>query len=130
MTNYGLLRVVWRRIYGPGLFSERSFAEWVCPENLVWSFILASIALFFGQGVLAELGLNLFVFMMVIYFVQGMSIVIHFLKARKVPAFLWFILFILIFAQPLLIGLVFGMGIFDIWVDFRKIRNPVSSDES
>ena len=130
MVNYGLLRIVWRRIYGPGLFSERSFAEWICPENLVWSLIAASMALFLGRGIVAEIGINLFVIMMVVYFTQGISIVIHFLQVRKVPVFLWFILFILIFAQPLLIGLVAGMGVFDMWVDFRKIRNPISSEES
>ena len=130
MINYGLLRIVWRRIYGPGLFSERSFSEWICPENLVWSFIAASMAVFLGQGIVAEIGINLFVLIMVVYVAQGMSIVIHFLKARKVPVFLWFILFILIFAQPLLIGLVTGMGVFDMWVDFRKIRGPISSEES
>ena len=125
MANYSLLQAVWRRIYGPGLFSERKFAEWVCPENLVWGFIVSSAALFLGQGIVADAGLNLFVVMMVIYFVQGMSIVTHFLKARKVPLFLWIALFILIFAQPLFIGLVAGIGVFDIWVDFRKIRNPL-----
>ena len=130
MVNYGLLRIVWRRTYGPGLFSEGSFAEWVCPENLVWIFIAASMAFFLGQGIVAEIGMNLFVMMMVVYFAQGMGIVIHFLKARKVPVFLWFILFILIFVQPLLIGLVAGMGVFDMWVDFRKIKSPISSEES
>ena len=88
------------------------------------------MALFLGQGIVAEVGMNLFVMMMVVYFAQGMSIVIHFLKARKVPVFLWFVLFILIFVQPILIGLIAGMGVFDIWVDFRKIRSPISSGES
>jgi len=77
----------------------------------------------------ADAGLNLFVIMLVIYFAQGMSIVTHFLKARKVPVFLWIALFILIFAQPLFIGLVAGIGVFDIWVDFRKIRNPLPEVE-
>ncbi|MBT5471508.1 MAG: DUF2232 domain-containing protein, partial [Nitrospina sp.] len=98
LVNFSLLRIVWGRIYGPGLFSESTFSEWICPENLVWGFIAASAALFLGQGMVADAGLNLFVVMMVIYFVQGMSVVIHFLKARKVPIFLWFVLFILIFA--------------------------------
>ena len=129
MANYGLLRLVWGRIYGLGLFSERTFAQWVCPENLVWGFIAACLALFLGQGFIGDVGLNLFIVMMVIYFVQGMSITIHFLKARKVPIFLWLIFFILIFAQPMLIGLIAGIGVFDIWVDFRKIRKPLSSEE-
>ena len=129
MANYGLLRLVWGRIYGLGLFSERTFAQWVCPENLVWGFIAACLALFLGQGFIGDVGLNLFIVMMVIYFVQGMSIAIHFLKARKVPIFLWLIFFILIFAQPMLIGLIAGIGVFDIWVDFRKIRKPLTSEE-
>ena len=129
IANYGLLRLVWGRIYGPGLFSEGTFAEWVCPDNLVWGFIGACLALYLGQGLVADVGLNLFVVMMVIYFAQGMSIVVHFFKTRKVPVFLWFIFFILIFAQPILIGLIAGLGVFDIWVDFRKIRNSLPSEE-
>lgn len=129
MANYGLLRLVWGRLYGPGLFSNRTFSEWICPENLVWGFIAASLALFMGQGMVADVGLNLFVIMMVVYFAQGMSIVIHFLKSRKVPIFFWIVLFIFIFAQPLLIGLVAGLGVFDIWVDFRKLRNPLPDQE-
>jgi uncharacterized protein YybS (DUF2232 family) len=129
MANYGLLRIVWGRIYGPGLFSKCTFAEWICQENLVWGFIASSAALFLGQGIMADVGLNLFLVMMIIYFVQGMSIVTHFLQARKVPVFLWIVLFILIFAQPLFIGLVAGIGVFDIWLDFRKIRNPLPEAE-
>ena len=129
MANYGLLRLVWGRIYGPGLFSERTFAQWICPENLVWLFIAACLALFLGQGLIEDVGLNLFIVMMVIYFAQGMSIAIHFLKTRKVPIFLWLIFFILIFTQPILIGLIAGIGVFDIWVDFRKIRKSLPSEE-
>jgi uncharacterized protein YybS (DUF2232 family) len=129
MANYGLLRLVWGRIYGPGLFSEGTFSQWICPENLVWGFIAACLALFLGQGLIEDVGLNLFIVMMVIYFAQGMSIAIHFLKTRKVPIFLWLIFFILIFAQPMLIGLIAGIGVFDIWVDFRKIRKSLPSEE-
>ena len=82
-----------------------------------------------GSGLIENVGLNLFIVMMVIYFAQGMSIVVHFFKTRKVPVFLWFIFFILIFAQPILIGLIAGIGVFDIWVDFRKIRKSLPSEE-
>ncbi len=89
----------------------------------------SSAAWFLGQGIIADVGLNLFIVIIVIYFAQGMSIVVHFLKARKVPVFLWLFLFIIIFAQPIFIGLIAGMGLFDIWADFRKIRNPLPSEE-
>jgi uncharacterized protein YybS (DUF2232 family) len=121
-ANYALIRIAWMRFYGAGLFSGRAFSGWVCPENLVWGFILSGAALFLGQGIVADAGLNVFLVMFCIYFAQGLSIIVHFLKARKVPTFFWFVLFILIFVQPLLIGLVAGLGVFDIWADFRKLK--------
>lgn len=122
VANYTLIRIAWARLYGPGLFSEGAFSEWICPENLVWVFILSAAVLFLGQGMIADAGMNIFLVMLCIYFAQGLSIVVHFLKVRKVPTFFWFVLFILIFVQPLLIGLVAGLGVFDIWADFRKLR--------
>jgi uncharacterized protein YybS (DUF2232 family) len=121
-ANYALIRIAWMQFYGPGLFSGRAFSDWVCPENLVWGFIFSGAALFLGQGIVADAGLNVFLVMFCIYFAQGLSIIVHFLKVRKVPTFFWFVLFILIFVQPLLIGLVAGLGVFDIWADFRKLK--------
>ena len=122
VVNYTLIRLAWMRIYGVGLFSGRAFSDWVCPDNLVWCFIFSGTALFLGNGTVESAGLNVFLIMLCIYFSQGLSIVVHFLKVRNVPTFFWFVLFILIFVQPLLIGLLAGLGVFDIWVDFRKIR--------
>ena len=123
VVNYTLIRFAWMRLYGIGLFSGRAFSDWICPENLVWCFIFSGAALFLGSGIVENAGLNVFLVMLCIYFSQGLSIVIHFLKVRNVPTFFWFVLFILIFVQPILIGLLAGLGVFDIWVDFRKIRN-------
>ena len=121
-ANYALVRIAWTRLYGPGLFSGGAFSEWLCSENLIWAFILSSAALFLGEGMVADAGLNVFLVVLVIYFTQGLSNVVYFLKARNVQVFFWFVLFILIFVQPLLIGLVAGLGVFDIWADFRKLR--------
>ena len=123
VVNYTLIRFAWMRLYGIGLFSGRAFSDWICPENLVWCFIFSGAALFLGSGMVEDAGLNVFLVMLCIYFSQGLSIIVHFLKVRNVPTFFWFVLFILIFVQPLLIGLLAGLGVFDIWVDFRKIRN-------
>ena len=123
VANYALIRFAWIRLYGLGLFSGRAFSEWICPENLVWGFIFSGAALFLGQGMVADAGLNVFLVMLCIYFAQGLSIAVYFLKVRKVPTFFWFVLFILIVVQPLLIGLLAGLGVFDIWLDFRKMRN-------
>jgi len=66
--------------------------------------------------------LNLFVITAVIYGLQGMAVAVYFLDKKSVPVFLWVIVFILIFSQPLLIGLLLGLGLFDTWLDFRKLK--------
>jgi uncharacterized protein YybS (DUF2232 family) len=58
----------------------------------------------------------------VVYFLQGLAILIHFLESRNVPVFFWTLIFFVIVLQPLLIGVAVGLGIFDIWIDLRKIR--------
>ena len=50
------------------------------------------------------------------------SLIISFLESRKVPVFFWILIFIVIVFQPLLIGATIGLGIFDIWMDMRKVR--------
>lgn len=77
-VNYALVRIVWTRLYGPGLFSGGAFSEWLCSENLIWGFIGSGTALFLGEGVIAEAGLNVFLVMLFIYFAQGVSIVVYF----------------------------------------------------
>jgi len=76
-ANYALLRIAWTRLYGPGLFSGGAFSEWLCSENLIWAFILSSAALFLGEGMVADAGLNVFLVVLVIYFTQGLSIAVH-----------------------------------------------------
>ena len=122
VVNYYMVRLLWRRIYGPGLFHPARFSEWVAPEQAIWVFIGSGGLLFFAEGILGALGLNLLSLVLVIYFLQGLAILIHFLDSRNVPVFFWILVFFVIVLQPLLIGVAVGLGIFDTWIDLRKIR--------
>jgi len=121
VVNYCMVRFLWGRIYGPGLFHPARFSGWVAPEQAIWVFI-GSGGLLFAEGILGTLGLNLFSLVLVVYFLQGLAILIHFLESRNVPVFFWTLIFFVIVLQPLLIGVAVGLGIFDIWIDLRKIR--------
>jgi hypothetical protein len=121
VVNYYMVRLLWGRIYGPGLFHPARFSGWVAPEQAIWVFI-GSGGLLFAEGILGTLGLNLFSLVLVVYFLQGLAILIHFLDSRNVPVFFWILIFFVIVLQPLLIGAAVGLGIFDTWIDLRKIR--------
>jgi uncharacterized protein YybS (DUF2232 family) len=51
-----------------------------------------------------------------------LAILIYFLESRNVPVFFWVLIFFVIVFQPLLIGAGIGLGVFDTWMDLRKIR--------
>lgn len=123
VINYYLVRFLWGRINGPGLFHPGRFSQWTVPDPMVWAFIGSGGLCFFSEGILGTLGLNLFLLVLVVYFFQGLSILMHFLESRNVPVFFWVLIFLVIVIQPLLIGAAIGLGIFDSWLDFRKIRN-------
>ncbi|NIQ02818.1 MAG: DUF2232 domain-containing protein, partial [Nitrospinaceae bacterium] len=73
---------------------------------------------------------NVFIVMLVIYFFQGMAVSIHLLEAKRIPKPIWVVVFFLVFLQPVLLGIVIGLGVFDIWADFRKLRRqPAGNDE-
>ncbi|KMP11041.1 hypothetical protein UR09_04495 [Candidatus Nitromaritima sp. SCGC AAA799-A02] len=130
LINYYMVRFFWGRVFGPGLFHPARFSEWVVPDPTVWVFIgSGGLFFFFGES-LGALGMNLFFLVLVVYFFQGLAILIHFLESRNVPLFFWVLIFFVIVIQPLLIGAAIGLGIFDIWIDFRKIRkNPEEISE-
>lgn len=128
--NYLLVRWLWLRFYGlGGLFEEADLTRVLIPDNWVWFFIAGTALAILGDGYLRGLGLNLFIVLGGLYFLQGVSIVLHLLKTKNVPKIFWFLGFLLIFTQPMLIGLVGGLGLFDIWIDFRKIRKPPPEEE-
>lgn len=122
MINYFSILWIWPRFYRSDLVFSGSISDWRLPDPLVWPFIVSALGTFFTTGGVQVVGMNLFILLLMIYFLQGIAIVHHFLQTKKVPVVFRVIAFILIFTQPVFIGIVTGMGVFDLWIDFRKIR--------
>jgi uncharacterized protein YybS (DUF2232 family) len=123
--------VVWvnvflgRRILRMAHLEYPSFSEadrWQAPEMLIWGLIAAGFSLFFPLDVIRLLAINGFIILMTVYLFQGVSILLFFLNKYHVsPWIRAMIYFLLIFQQIFLLVVAIG-GIFDQWVDFRKIR--------
>ncbi|MBT4375517.1 MAG: DUF2232 domain-containing protein, partial [Nitrospina sp.] len=122
LINYYATRFLWKRIYGYDIFHEDRFSGWVIPDQVIWVLIGSSAVFLFADNVLGSIGINLLLMTIVAYFIQGMAITIYFLESRNVPVFFWILMFFVILLQPLLVGVSIGLGVFDTWMDMRKVR--------
>ncbi|MBI4385098.1 MAG: DUF2232 domain-containing protein [Nitrospinae bacterium] len=121
-VNFVLVQGLWRRMYGDSAFFPRRFSAMVLPDQAIWPLIVSAGTLFAGGDELYAAGLNVFVVMLAVYFLQGLAIVVHVLETKTVPILFWVLALFLILTQPIVMGIVTGLGVFDMWVDFRKIR--------
>ena len=96
--------------------------RWQSPEFMVWGVIAAGFALFLSRTGITLLAINSLIVMSVIYVFHGLSIVMFFLDRYHVPRWVRFGVYLLIiFQQIILLGLAVA-GLFDQWIDFRKIH--------
>jgi len=98
------------------------FRNWTLPEPLVWGVIASGFALVVPSEPLRIAALNVLIVLLPLYFLQGMAIVATFLVRRNMPPFvrgMVYLLIVILNPLPLLVTVV---GVFDLWVDFRKPR--------
>lgn len=122
VVNFLAVRYLWLRFYTGKYFEGMDASLWMLPDVVVWGLIASIGSMFFGPEISQVAGMNLVIILLFLYFLQGLSVVTHIFKRKKFPKWVWIIAFILIPLNPMFFGLVMGMGLFDIWVDFRKIR--------
>ncbi|WP_300464216.1 DUF2232 domain-containing protein [Desulfobacula sp.] len=101
--------------------SIENLNQWKAPDYLVFGVIAASIVIFLPLGVLKLLAVNCLIILMFVYFFQGIAVVSFFFQKKSAPFALRFFLYVLIAVQPLFMFLVIGFGLFDTWINFRKL---------
>jgi len=104
----------------------RAFPEWKAPEPLVWVLIVAGFLVVFVEGLPGTFALNLLVILLPVYFLQGLAVIDCFFRRKAFsPIFraIGYVLVTLVNPLPLLVT---GIGVFDLWADFRKPRKPKS----
>lgn len=122
VINFLAVRFLWLRFYSREYFEGMDVSRWMLPDVMIWVLIASIGSMFFGPDISQMAGMNLTIILLFLYFFQGLSVVTHIFKTKGFPKWVWAIVFLLILLNPMFFGLVLGMGLFDIWVDFRKIR--------
>ena len=103
-------------------FSLANLREWKGPEPVVWGLIASGFALFIpGFYVVRVIAMNLLLIIGACYFAQGLAVIAFFFHKNHVPRFLRGITYILIVFQQIFTLMVVGLGLFDLWGDFRRL---------
>ncbi len=119
LATVGLLTAVSKghyRMPGP------PFAEWKAPEVLVWLLIACGFVVVFVSGVAQTVAMNLLVVLLPVYFLQGLAVVDYFFRRKALSPLLRVLGYMMVTLVNPLPMFVTGIGVFDLWIDFRKPR--------
>jgi len=95
------------------------FSTFRNPDLLVWILIAAGSSLLLPVSPVTTPLLNLLLIVIMLYFFQGMAVISALFTKHSVSNLLRILLYIMLIIQPYLLALVAGIGLFDLWVDFR-----------
>jgi len=99
-------------------------ARWSTPEWLIWVLLAAGFGMFVPVPALAVAAMDAFVGVAAVYFCQGLSIMAFYFKTLVIPSWVRGLIYFVTIIQPVLATLVCAAGIFDLWVDFRRLKPP------
>jgi uncharacterized protein YybS (DUF2232 family) len=122
--------VIAKPLFRVGNLDYPAFApadRWQAPDNMVWGVIVAGFALFLSSGSIKLLAINALIIIMTIYLFHGLSIVLFFLNRHRVATWMRIGIYVLIIIQQLFFVVLALVGLFDQWIDFRKIHRRMES---
>lgn len=98
-----------------------ALSNWKAPDYIIWLFIISGALFFIPQKDVIFFSLNIFLVVCFIYLLQGLAIVSFLFQSKNVPVFFRRLFYFLIAVQLILMIPIMAIGLFDIWVDFRKL---------
>jgi len=98
-----------------------SFKNWKTPEYMIWGTIITVVMMFIPVPLLNLIGTNALVFFLVLYFIQGIIVVSYYLNKKNFPRILKFVFYMAIIIHYVTLFITIALGIFDMWLNFRKL---------
>jgi hypothetical protein len=123
--NYVIARYYCSRGRPPLALDTEILTHWRASDYVVWVFIVSGVALLLPVAVLQTIGLNVFLVALAIYLLQGVAITVFWSQRLPFPLGMRCLLTLiaLFVAGPLCVVLCITAGLFDLWVDFRRLRH-------
>ncbi len=107
-----------------------NLSEWKAPPWVVWIFLASGGLMLIPDPQASFAGVNAFLSLSFIYFLQGTAIVSFFFQKKDIsPVFRGVFYFFVAIQQMLMIAIA-ALGFFDIWIDFRRFfrTDPAASE--
>jgi uncharacterized protein YybS (DUF2232 family) len=123
LLNYGVVRIVWRRLASHPPLPEIKLAQWKAPEVCVWVLIVSGIGSFVPLPGMQIVGRNVLLLVGLVYLIQGLGVMVFYVNRASVPPILRSLAYIFLVIQPLFLLGVAAFGLFDLWFDFRRTGN-------
>ena len=125
VLNYALARYYCARSRPPVRLDGEALTCWRASDYLVWVFLASGAALLLPFALVSTVGLNVFLLTLAIYLLQGVAIAIFWGRGVPLPPGVrWLLVLVaLLVAGPLCVVLCIAAGLFDLWVDFRRLRH-------
>lgn len=95
------------------------FTSFKNHELLVWLLIAVGFVMLLPLSIITTPALNILVLLSMLYFIQGMAVLTTLVSKNSISAFVRIIFYAMLVIQPYLMALVAGIGLFDLWADFR-----------
>ena len=95
------------------------FSTFRNPDLLVWVLIATGFSLLLPVSPITTPALNSLLIIVMLYLFQGMAVISALITKHSVPSLVRILLYTMLIIQPYLLALVAGIGLFDLWVDFR-----------
>jgi uncharacterized protein YybS (DUF2232 family) len=101
---------------------------WKLPDRLVWLPIVAALLTLLPGEQLKVVSINILVVGCVVYWFQGLAVFSFLLHKWKMPRPFRAFLYVIVVFQSFGAVILFGTGLADVWLDFRKIRGSAETD--
>ena len=98
-----------------------ALVRWKVPDLIIWIFIISGALFFMPQKDINFFSLNVFLVVCFTYLLQGLAIVGFLFQSKNVPSFFRYFFYFLIAVQQILMIPIMAIGLFDMWIDFRKL---------
>ena len=98
---------------------------WKAPDNLVWAAIACLGGYIFFQGEIQDLSQVLGMVVAALYLMNGAAIAGFYMNKFRIPGPQQILILglAILAAMPVAIPVLTGLGLFDLWADFRKLQN-------
>lgn len=108
--------------------SLENLNRWRASDKIVLVLIAVGGMFFLPLGAFKIVLLNCLIILLLIYFYQGMAIVSFYFEKKRVPFIIKAFVYFLIAVQPLFLMLVVSFGLFDTWINFRRLDIPIEKN--